>query len=333
MEVGIGVAIIMGKFICAYTGEEFADSERSVEHIVPYAIGGPDSFTLGVVSKKANSEVGRLVDAPFVSNWFIASKIFFLGIAGRNGKKPQLKWFNSETDLAGTRYKLSTFYADTESGWKFFIKDLKRVTTDPVTGKRHISYLVKPEEAEAFLKKVRKRYTDNGVIAEFSTGEHIYEKNPLVRGKVSFDLFDFEKEFIKIALGTAVHKLGTDFIKTPDAQHLRDGLWATSRVAATKAKIRGVIWPNFSDQPMAKIFRSGNNHIIALINVGNQVVCFILLFGIFPGIVQITNHTDAFKSRIRNGVVIEIDPINRTFVESDYIDYLRHRFTNNEPDE
>lgn len=56
---------------CLYTYVELNENvppndwTASLEHIVPYALGGCDSFSIRYCSKKANNDFGRDIDAPF----------------------------------------------------------------------------------------------------------------------------------------------------------------------------------------------------------------------------------------------------------------------------
>jgi hypothetical protein len=60
-------------FYCIYTGENFPETDRSEEHIVPYAIGGSNQFTTIDVSKKANNDAGSQIDSILINSWFISN--------------------------------------------------------------------------------------------------------------------------------------------------------------------------------------------------------------------------------------------------------------------
>lgn len=46
------------QFYCIYSGREHPIEVRSLEHIVPYSLGGPGEFGTSDVSERANSDAG-----------------------------------------------------------------------------------------------------------------------------------------------------------------------------------------------------------------------------------------------------------------------------------
>jgi hypothetical protein len=66
---------------CPYCGIDHDDATtiRSVEHIVPYSIGGNDSLTI-LTCDSSNNDLGSTVDAPFMTSYVVRAKRFFLGL-------------------------------------------------------------------------------------------------------------------------------------------------------------------------------------------------------------------------------------------------------------
>jgi hypothetical protein len=91
---------------CIYTKKPLNDDvpandlTRSVEHIIPYAIGGSDAFTTADVSKKSNNDLGSTVDADFTNLLPIAIKRHQLKIKSQGGKIPDII-FNGTTEFDG----------------------------------------------------------------------------------------------------------------------------------------------------------------------------------------------------------------------------------------
>lgn len=80
---------------CPYCGVDHdATVVESVEHIIPYGLGGSDALTI-LTCDKANNDLGSSVDAPFMDFFPIQAKRFFLGLESTKGNAPVL-------DLGGT---------------------------------------------------------------------------------------------------------------------------------------------------------------------------------------------------------------------------------------
>ena len=83
---------------CIYRGvalnnNRIEDSDTaSVEHIIPWAIGGSNSVTTSDVSKLANNDLGSKVDAPFASTLPIALKRHQLELKSQGGNIPPIIW-------------------------------------------------------------------------------------------------------------------------------------------------------------------------------------------------------------------------------------------------
>jgi len=81
----------------------------SIEHIIPWALGGSNSFTIADVSKGANNDLGSDVDAPFVDTLPLAIKRHQMGLKSQNGNISPIVWRGTTPD--GTGGKL-TIHAD-----------------------------------------------------------------------------------------------------------------------------------------------------------------------------------------------------------------------------
>src|SRR5262249_12954227 len=66
------------------------DCTKSLEHIVPWALGGSNACATEDVSRKANSEFGTEIDAPFSNLLPIAFWRHTLKLAGQSGTIPPI---------------------------------------------------------------------------------------------------------------------------------------------------------------------------------------------------------------------------------------------------
>ena len=75
---------------CAYCGVDHDDTTPfSNEHIIPYAIGGANAFSIPVC-QSLNNRWGGEIDRQIIEHSLIRSERFFLGLEGSDGTKPTL---------------------------------------------------------------------------------------------------------------------------------------------------------------------------------------------------------------------------------------------------
>ncbi len=88
---------IYKKFDLNINSSEDSNS-RSVEHIIPWSIGGSNGLTTDDASKSANNELGSEVDAPFANTLPIAIMRNRLQIKSQNGNVPPIVWHGTSPD-------------------------------------------------------------------------------------------------------------------------------------------------------------------------------------------------------------------------------------------
>ena len=67
------------------------DLSATLEHIVPYALGGSDGFSIPYCAKKANNDFGRDIDAPFFALPILNFKRHALGLKSYAGTVPEMR--------------------------------------------------------------------------------------------------------------------------------------------------------------------------------------------------------------------------------------------------
>lgn len=76
---------------------------RSVEHIIPWALGGSNGLTTPDASTSANNDLGSEVDAPFSDTLPLAIKRHQLQLESQGGNIPPIVWRGESADgIAGT---------------------------------------------------------------------------------------------------------------------------------------------------------------------------------------------------------------------------------------
>ena len=93
---------------CVYSGTELNrnrpqdDATATIEHIIPWALGGSHGFTIDDVSKKSNNDLGSKVDSPFANTAPLALMRHRLDLKGRGGSSQPIVWrCESENGVRG----------------------------------------------------------------------------------------------------------------------------------------------------------------------------------------------------------------------------------------
>lgn len=76
---------------CVYTGGWYCPTERTVDHVIPLAIGGHDAFVIRA-SEQGNEYVNRRLDEKFAKHPFVANLRRLRGLRGRRGEIPKVSW-------------------------------------------------------------------------------------------------------------------------------------------------------------------------------------------------------------------------------------------------
>jgi hypothetical protein len=235
---------------CAYCGE---DHEESVpftdEHIVPYAIGGSDAFTIRVCAKSNNS-FGGTVDKPFIEMPIVRWQRFLLKLSGTDGTEPSL-------DLGGKAQ-----IGGAERGVKYFITDNSKrlkvqplVTTTLIGGVEHWSVSGDREDVRRIVEGKLKSLTAKGGQMKDEDGRVLgldnlktsidareaETLNPSIHKKIQINRLDNMRFFAKLALATGHYVFGEPFSRSPRALVLRKAIHAKD---IEEAGIPGAqVWP------------------------------------------------------------------------------------------
>ena len=78
---------------CPYCGTTHDDETviRSIEHVIPYGLGGSDDLTI-ITCDRSNNTLGSDVDAPFMDFFPVQCSRFFLGLKSVKGNEPTQIW-------------------------------------------------------------------------------------------------------------------------------------------------------------------------------------------------------------------------------------------------
>jgi len=196
---------------------------RSVEHIVPWALGGSNGCATNDVSTKANNDLGSEIDAPFSNLLPIAFHRHALKLEGQSGAIPPVV-FDAVATKNGTPAEV-TFHAD---GRVEFVPKL-RVDRNPiVAGAEKLSLGGGRVDVERVLKGMREKAERTGKKFHAITGEPLgsaadfeaqYEMVELDQFKLldvlprfpEFNQKVWARGIMKIALGVGHKVLGPEW--------------------------------------------------------------------------------------------------------------------------
>ena len=262
------------------------DSTASLEHIIPFAIGGSNSLATMDACKKANNDLGSEVDAPFCNILPIAIKRHELAIVGQSGNIPDIVW--SATSESGARARV-TIHPDMSLDFEM------SPTVDTKTENIFVSGTadrVKPI-IEGILRGAKKRgetlhSTAGTVLSSLDDCLQVAEVEIVDKVRCSVQYFDHEawvRGLMKIALGVGHVLLGPEWTFSSDGELIR-GYAVNKKEAWPKKRPRGYVygeWPRSLRVPFGKTkdVRDAMYHTVAISPQpdGEELYVAISLFG------------------------------------------------------
>jgi hypothetical protein len=309
---------------CPYLGKDLSDEVTTLEHVVPYSIGGSNAFTIHV-SKTANDRAGGEVDSLLTNNFFISAERIARGLEGQSGNAPSYRW-NGTIDVDGravdARYKISSEQQDL-----WMRPDVQRALRPD--GIEQVSIACELADLDRILADLNRKLAKQGKApidkdAFIRNARLISNDQPEMKVEDSFNVHSFERPFIKIALGAAHYALGETFTRTADADLLRCALWEPDPTAVSRQGLHGCVWPLFEGtdtEQFLKIMGRPDQHVVVIANTG-PLGAAIILFGQYLGMLKLSDNVRRYAPQIGEGVAYVIDPITRTLDKSTYREHV-----------
>jgi hypothetical protein len=300
------------------------DCTATLEHIVPYALGGSASFGIRYCSKKANNDYGRDIDAPFIALPMIGFKRHDLGLKSYSGTVPDMVFKGECTDLQ-TKCDIifpygGEVYADygiqvagsIDSGQLAFSggEDRLRMAVSSLIKKAsHIGLNILNE----YLQPIT-NFEDALATATKRSGEILHFR--LDFGHEAFFL-PWSRGLIKMALGLGAYALGQSWAFSAEADILRSCLISSKTDLASKS-LRGTTTARIPPNTAQIIDIRPGRHTLAVLPHHNGMAAYISLFGgeIFDAIIDLGNGPADVK-RVNDQLpttwdcVFHIDPVTR----------------------
>ncbi len=273
---------------CPYCDLDHADADviRSVEHIVPYAIGGSDDLTI-ITCAKSNNDLGSTVDAPFAASFTVRAKRFFLGLESNKGNPPTL-------DLGGTGWidgkEVPISYLISEQSKELKIAKPAVVKTAGDNGTEHWHISGEPGQVRSILEgKLRKQLAlgktitlEDGSLLCLEDLDRIFAErtttfdNPSVLKTIQHDYLEYIHFFSKLALAIGHLHFGDVFSRSTTGRRLRQNINAQTM---EDVHTPGFIWPEIAAvERVLEMFARADHHTLAIME-GEVPVLIVSLFG------------------------------------------------------
>ncbi len=320
---------------CAYCGKGHDESVAfTPEHVVPYAVGGSDAFTIRVC-KASNNRLGGSVDKPFAENFVVRSQRFFLGLSGTDGTPPTL-------DLSGKKQingkQVDFKYLIHKDGREVLKIASPTVTITAAAGREYWAVSGDPADVRRVLMGKLERLTKKGkqmrdaegralgpdeLEAYIAAGD-VQTLNPGILKTIHFDHAAFTRFFAKLALATGHYVLGESFSRSARAEVLRKAIHPEN---ATETTFSGAhVWPCLSEgvQRLLAPFRqeNKNSHILGILR--NESPIFVAsLFGGIGAAIPLGDFEKMSVSAARpSGRIFRIELPSRKFHDDALEEYL-----------
>jgi len=272
---------------CPYCGSTHDDETvaTSIEHVIPYALGGSDDLTI-VTCDRSNNTLGSEVDAPFIDFFPVRCKRFFLGLASAKGNEPTL-------DLGGTGWiggeevPVSRLISADHDELK--IAKPRIVKAPNPDGSERWDVSGDPALVRGIVEgKLRKQMKlgktttlHDGTTLRLEDLDKLCAENeavtqdPSVLKTIAFDRLVPIRFFSKLALAMGHLHFGEAFSRSVTAERLRRHMTVTRPEDVGRL---GVIWPETHSIRTLQVIARKDHHVIAIMDAEPPVL-LVSLFG------------------------------------------------------
>lgn len=286
---------------CLYTYTELNenvppdDRGASLEHIVPYALGGCDSFGIRYCSKKANNDFGRDIDAPFIALPITGFKRHQLGLKGYSGTVPDIVFKGNCPELQKDCNIVFSYegnvYADfgisvtggIETGKVAFAGSedrLRAAVTGLIAKASRKGMTILSEQLQPIST-----FEDAIEVATKESGEKLHFRMDF--GRDAF-LVPWSRGIIKMALGLGAFALGKTWAFSPEADLLRSCLVCENTRLLT-LPLRGTTVGRIPPDAAKMFDIQPGRHTLAVFPYESSMFAYISLFGgeVFDAIIDL----------------------------------------------
>ncbi|MGR6342355.1 HNH endonuclease [Priestia megaterium] len=292
------------------------------EHIFPDAIGG--TLTLKNVCKECNNKLGHSVDHHLVDNWFIQAERLSLKLRGKSGKLPNPlgNGVLKENPKQKVRYH---FNSDGNPREVYLVPHIEKETKDDDTEIIKISIDRKDKDKlPGIINKISKRYGKPELSYE-QIEKQVHEETiltPSIEMQLTMDIVQYKRAILKIAYELAYYWLGDEYFNDSIGERIRkcilddnfsEDFSSSYSIKSSIDLIGEQSIFNFRDE-------EPKNHIAFMIVDGHQINCYVRIFSIFEGLIQVSEEADKYSNF--EGKFISLNPILGVIKETTYLEAM-----------
>jgi hypothetical protein len=319
---------------CVYCGKDHDESVVfSDEHVVPYAIGGSQAFTIRVCAASNNS-LGGLVDKPFIESFIVRSNRFFLGLAGTDGTDPTLD-LSGKAEINGRKTPVAcTIGKDNKPELRIakptVVKTLTAegeqwtVSGDPASVREIIEGKLKSQQDKGGqIKDPGGNNLNLNELEAFLAASNVQTVQPDITKTITVHFLDFSRFFAKLSLATGHYILGESFSRSVRADVLRSAMSAKDTNEAHIPNAR--IWPQTEEvEGILSLFRKQEAHLLGVLH-GNPPIFGANFFGIDAVIALDDFEKEHVQAAFGSGRILQIELPSRKFHDQTLAEYLLTR--------
>jgi hypothetical protein len=255
-------------FLCSYCAAQKPVADRSVEHIIPAALGG--ALVTDKVCHGCNQRAGDEVDAPFISQFWVRELRHRYEIPDRYGKLTSPPVFPTELD-DGTKVLAILDRA----GWR-----AKLLPAEEWHDAQTMTLSLDSADEAVVAKKLERLEKNSGQEATLMSRQDHEVVNPRMRMKYAQDVTLWPRMGAKIALAVAAERMPESFLSSPAAGWLRQVLWGNMSTAAPPGVgVSPHLAGELMSEPVPRWVNPPPEHQLMVIQLGDAAGVVFTLFG------------------------------------------------------
>lgn len=316
---------------CVYCNDDHDDSSMTKEHVIPYALGGPDCLIIRTCARQ-NNDLGRDVDAPFLNLFTVRSKRFFLGLESTSGNPPTLD-LSGVTWIDGKETPISYMIRGDRKELRLSRPSIERIPAgegekwqisgDPIVVRKILEGKIRKQSSRGKTVTL----SDGSILRVEDLDKLVEERvtvtqNPSILKQSQVDFLVPLRFFSKLALATGYFHLGESFGKSAIGSLLR----AHMRLEDfADARLRGAVWPMTDSISSAlEILSSENEHTLLILD-GDPPVFIASLFGDHGALITLGESPSSPAVRTQGGQAWRIELPSRKLTSSTLPELIAHR--------
>lgn len=307
---------------CIICKEDKPSNEFSEEHVFPDSIGG--TLIIKSVCKTCNDRLGSSVDCYLTDHWLIKGERLILKIPGKSGKVPNPLEIGV---LDGTDQETKYIFNDDGTPKELYlVPSITKVSNEDGSESAIIKIDKKDKDKLPDMINKMRRRKGLPVISKEEIEAQMIEgtiQTPTIKMRAEFDTVQYKRAVLKIAYELAFYWLGQEYFNDETGEIIRNCMFDSSLEGdwSEEYPIKGFI--DLSDEQSRFPFWKDEtkSHVAFLNIVDNKICCYIKIFNIFEGVIEVSN--DASNYPNFSGKFISINPQTGEKRETDLIEELK----------